>query len=246
MLPPDWRAGMVEMIRGAVPASGEWFTGNDRLTPEEQISIYQEQYRLRMWDAITEDIPGLMLLLGEDADEVLWAYLDEHPPDSWTLARIADRLPDWLERRGAPAEQVDMARLDRLVLQGFVAADGLVPTAADLAGGERVRLSLQPYVGLLRARFNVHHLRSASLAGEPAPELRLGDYCIGIFRIDRQMRHIELEPGAYAILEAIGRGDGLEMAVEAAVREVGSVEQVVPKISGWFQRFVERRLLQVG
>ncbi len=246
MLPSDWRDGMVEMIRGAVPASGEWFSGNDRLTPVEQIEIYREQYRMRMWDAIVEDIPGLMLLLDDDAEEVLWAYLEDCPPNTWTLARIADRLPEWLERRGAPPEQVDMARLDGLVLEGFVAADGPAPTLEQLAGGGDVALALQPYVGLLRARFNVHHLRSAALAGEPRPDLRAGDFPVAIFRLERQMRHIELEPAAFEALAAIGRGEGLVGGLEAAVREAGSAEAVMPKVSGWFKKFVERRLLRVG
>ena len=71
MMPPDWQELMTEMIRGAAPLSGEWYTGSGSLTPEQQIGIYEEQFRLRMWDALLEEIPGLSRLLGDDVERVV-------------------------------------------------------------------------------------------------------------------------------------------------------------------------------
>src|SRR5688500_11772041 len=114
-LPSDWQVVMAEMVRGAAPADGARFAGGPVLGPSEQIGIYREQYRLRMWDAFVEEIPGLRVLLGDDLERVVWGYLADCPPDSWTLARITNRLPGWLEAHGAPAAHVDMARLDAAV-----------------------------------------------------------------------------------------------------------------------------------
>src|SRR5687767_793023 len=105
-LPADWRDQMVLMIRGAVEADGALFSGGPTLSPLDQIEVYREQFRMRMWDALLEEIPGLAKWLGDDADDMVWAFLADHPPDSWTLARIADPLADWMAARGRPGVEV--------------------------------------------------------------------------------------------------------------------------------------------
>lgn len=238
-LPDDWQRHMVAMIRGATPLSGEWFHGSATLSPEAQIAVYHEQYRLRIWDALTEEVPGLLGLLPEP-ERVLWAFLDAHPPQDWTLASIADPLAAWLEANGATEAEVDMAKLDNAVMRGFVAADLPVLAAHEVSAD--ARLKLQPHVTLLRLRANVHQVRSAVLAEQPAPPLVRGDYPVTVFRLQRGMRHLELDAGAYAILTAISGGATVAEAVEAALTEVPA-EQLGARLGGWFELFAARGLL---
>ena len=64
VLPPDWQARMVAMIRGAEPLEPDWFTGGPVLGPAEQIGVYRDQYRLRMWNTLVDEVPGTLALLG--------------------------------------------------------------------------------------------------------------------------------------------------------------------------------------
>lgn len=243
-LPADFTARMVEMIRGAAPADDAWFAGGPILSPAEQLEVYREQYRLRMWDALWEEIPGVRHLLGDGLDDVVWGYLADCPPRTWTLGDIADRLADWLAARGAPEAHVDMARLDRAVMKGFVAADGVTPTAEALATMPPLRL--QPHVTLLRLRANVHEVRSAVVSGAPPPALAAGDFPVVIFRRDLRMRHAEVEPGAFAVLEALSGGATVDRAVEAALAVVGDVPALVAKLPVWFRFFGERGLVELA
>lgn len=241
-----WQTQMIAMIRGVEPLDGGLFAGG-ALSPVEQIGVYREQYRLRMWDAVVEEIPGLMHLLGDGAGDVIWPFLDDHPPSSWSLQHIVDPLADWLAARGAPIEQIEMARLDRAVMRGFLAAAGRTPTPADLARVQSgaLRLRLQPAVTLLRSTRSVHRLRTAVLGEGEVPALEAGDFPLAVFRVDRLMRHLELEPGAYALLDAIARGRTLEESLGDALAAVGDADQLGRSVGGWFQRFVERGLIEI-
>ena len=158
---------MVDAIRGAAPPDPSWFRGGPVLGPAAQIGIYQEQFRLRFLDAVRVEIPGLAHLLGEDAETLIFDYLAAHPPNCWTLNRVADPLVGWLRSRGAPTEQIEMASLDHAVSAGFEAAEGQTPRPEALAG--MPALTLQPHVHLLEVRHDVHAYRSAVIAGEAGP-----------------------------------------------------------------------------
>src|SRR5690349_19816708 len=58
-------------------------TGNDRLSPAEQVDIYRRQFWLRHCGVLLEDFPGLAHLLGEGGfDGFCRGYLAAHPPAS--------------------------------------------------------------------------------------------------------------------------------------------------------------------
>jgi hypothetical protein len=235
---------MVEMIRGSAPLDGEWFAGGPALTPLQQIGIYKEQYRLRIYDALLEEIPGTAYLLGDDAETVLWRYLDAHPSTSFTLNALARSLPGWLEADGASDAVVDMARLDDAVGRGFEAAEG-VPLAPEDLAGDPV-LVLAPPVSLVRLRTNVHLVRSAVVSKqEPGPWERR-DVPLVVFRRELKMRHLEVEPWAWALLDAFRAPTAVSVALEALVAGGADPDALMGKLGGWFQLFAERGLLQRG
>ena len=245
-LPADWQSRMVDMIRGAVPVDPGWFTGGPVCTPTDQIEIYVRQYRLRLMDALLVEVPGLKALLPdvEAREALLRRYLHENPSRSWTLNRVADRLPEWLNLEPeVPKHLVEMAHLDRAVQRGFEAADGEDLDPTTLAGMPRLRL--QPHVSLLRVGHNVHALRAAALGGQPLPEVTAGDYPLVVFRRGIKMRHWVLPLPAWGILDGIGWGLSVPEAIEAVfARGWIDAEVLSAEIGGWFKDFAERRLVE--
>lgn len=242
-LPQDWQSRMVEMIRGTAPLDATWFAGGPALDPQRQIQVYRDQYRMRLLDALIEEVPGLCALLSpEERDELLLAYLREHPSRTWTLNRVADPLAGWLEARGAPLAQVEMARLDRAVQQGFEAADEAPLRPEDLA--ELPPLRLQAHVSLLRLQHSVHRVRAAVLTGEPPPELETGDFPVVVFRRNLKMRHWEAPAGAWAILKGLDEGLDVGGAIEGAwARGLLDPARVAADVQDWFRAFAERELV---
>src|SRR5512144_149299 len=78
----------------------EHISGNDRLSPVEQLEIYREQFWLRHTESLVEDFPGLGGILGQAAwDELVWAYLAEVAPTSHDLGELGARLPAFIAAR---------------------------------------------------------------------------------------------------------------------------------------------------
>jgi hypothetical protein len=251
-LPEDWRERVGDMIRGVAPVDGALFAGGPWLSPEAQVEVYAEQFRLRTWDVLAEDVAGTLHLLGDDGEDVLRAYLLDHPPDTWTLSGLARELSGWLARRGAPAEQVEMAWLDRAVQEAFVAAEGRTPTAEEVATASirGVRLRLQPHVRLRRLTTNVHLVRMDLSSPETRDAPRAvgpADVHLVVYRAATlRVRHLEVEPGAFAILAALGQdGAPLEVAIGAALAVDDRPADLPARLQGWFKSFTERGLIEL-
>lgn len=247
-LPDDWRERMVEMVRGAVELDGGWFTGGPVCTPLDQIGIYANQYRIRLYDALRDELIGLRYLMDQAGagDALLRRFLREHPSRSWTLNRVADGLAGWLEvQAGAvPVAWVEMARLDWAVQAGFEAAAGPPLDAAALV---RIpRLALQPHVFLLRATHNVHDVRAALLSRGEVPPLIEGDYPIVVFRRGIGMRTWVVPVALWAVLDAIRRGKPLTAAFDDAFeRGHATVEALTANVGQWFADLAERDIVTV-
>lgn len=244
-LPDDWREQMTSMIAGMTPLDDAMFTGGPALSALEQITVYRGQYKLRMYDAMIEELLGLEYLLGDDAREVLFRYLAAHPSQSWTLNRIADHIVDWLIEQGAPVEQIEMARVDRAVQSGFEATDGTPITPDALANLPRIRL--QPPVSLLHLSTNVHEIRGAALQDKDPPELQFDkDVYLVIFRRDNRMRHWELSQGAWLVLQGLSEGKELMEAITAVVEQgIVAPDALADAVQGWFKDFAQHQLVEV-
>lgn len=230
------------MIRGASPLDGAWFGGGPTLSPDAQIAVYREQFWLRLGEAVTEDIPGLSWLLGQACDEVVRAYLLDCPPETWTLTAVSAGLADWLAARGAPPEQVDMARLDRAVAAGFLAAEGR-PFAVETLTAE-TRLRLAPPVALLRLRTSLHRIRAAVLCHEPVPALEEGDFPLVIYRTELQMRHWETAAHAWTLLANFEKGATVAEAIAASLAQGVPEPVLTEQVGAWFEAFGTRGLLE--
>ncbi|MEQ1567109.1 MAG: putative DNA-binding domain-containing protein [Myxococcota bacterium] len=244
-LPADWRDRMVDMIRGARPLEPQWFTGGPVCTPADQIEIYLDQYRMRLYDALVTEVIGTSHLLGDRAEEVLRRYLADNPSHAWTLNRIADALAGWLATQpDVPPEVAEMARLDWAVQHGWESAEGDPLDPARLMA--MPPLVLQPHVHLVRVTTNVHEIRSALLTRAEPPALRRGDFPLIVFRRGYDMRHWCAPLGLWGILDGIGRGLPVPAAIDQAfVRGMVTAEQLEAEIGGWFRDLAERRLVSV-
>lgn len=240
-LPPDWRERFLDTIRGIAPARPEWFTGGPGMTPELQATVYTDQYRMRLGDALRDEVVGLRHHAGEALEPLLFAFLRDHPSRTWTLNRVADGFADWLAGQGAPALWIELARLDHAVQAGFEAADGERLEPARLSGMPPLRL--QPHASLLRTRHNVHELRSAALLDEPVPSVVEGDFPLVVFRVDRGMRHRVLDPALYVVLEEIGRGSDVGAALDRSLARGVPPEVLLPNLATWFAELAERDIL---
>lgn len=155
-------------------------TGNDRLTPAEQVDIYRRQFWIRHDESLREDFPALCAVLEDDLwQDFVHDYLQAHPPRTPSLrdlgADVNAFLPRWLETIADTKAWGDSAA-DRALLCREAAAyelsfvdvfDGADPPPLSLErlgaltpeDWERAKLVLSPLVHRMRLHFPVHRLR---------------------------------------------------------------------------------------
>lgn len=252
----EWMAAQLRR-RHALPKddataelAAEHITGNNRLSPVEQLDVYREQFWLRHTSSLVEDFPGLGGILGQtDWERLVEEYLEEVAPTSWSLRDLGDRLPafvdtrSWLEHAALCA---DMARLEWAYIEAFDAADApsLDPhrlAAIPESAWDTARIVLSPALGLLALRYRVADLRRALKNGEHVAIPDPAPHKLVVYRVERELFDQEIGEAPFALLEALGRGESL---VEAAEHVLSRMPERAAEIEGnasaWFASFAER------
>lgn len=168
---------IAELIRESAPLAGDAAraplvariaTGNERLSPAEQLDVYREQYLLRHVDVLREDFLSLEHALGDAEFEGLaTAYLQAFPSRSFSLRDLGERLPRFVAERApwsADPLLADLARVEWAFVEAFDAPDAPPLALADVAAiaeeaWPSVRLALQPSVQRLALRYPAHEAR---------------------------------------------------------------------------------------
>jgi hypothetical protein len=232
--------------------------GNARLSPVEQLDIYREQFWLRHVDSLREDFPTLLHLLGNEAfADLARAYVLAHPPASFTLRDLGVELAAFVAKT-APwkddAVLAEAARLEWAFIEAFDAPDALPLDPSTLANASEdawgnARIRFQPAMQRLSLAYPVHELRAKARAGESFDRPAAGRVHVVVYRAglghegstaDKgTLQYIEVEPTAFELLEALGRGEPLAAACEGVAEGAGvdGPGDMETRVSAWFQQW---------
>jgi len=183
---------LVRLDRGALE---QLVRRSRRLTAEQRLEIYANAYYARLLECLRETFPVLAQALGAEVfDSFAFDYLQRYPSRSYTLYRLAESFPRFLDETrpdqptaagarapggagpGWPDFLIDLATLELAIAEVFdgPGAEGeplLAP--ADLlarqAAGDfaATRLAPVPCLRLLRFRYPVNAFYSAMRARRP-------------------------------------------------------------------------------
>ncbi len=198
------------------------------------------------------------------------AYLADNPSRSFTLRNLGSALSAWLPPRrrytaGRHALALDMVRLEWAHIEAFdsPAATPLGPEdLLELDAGLRMRL--QPYITLLQVHYAVDDLRigvtrnkflheelhNAASNAVQAPRHRASKtksvprqrapIFLAVHRYRNSVYYRRLEPEAYRILTALGRGEPIGAALEAGYAGSAlTADEYQAAIAKWFARWAE-------
>ncbi|MEP7121268.1 MAG: DNA-binding domain-containing protein [Byssovorax sp.] len=249
----------VDALEGDATIAGECaahVTGNSRLTPAEQVDIYRRQYWLRHVDALADDYPGVAYLLGEEGfDAFLRAYLLAHPPRHKSLRDLGADVVAFSQGHAFPAAlravTLEMIAYEHAFIDLF---DGAEPPPLDPQkltsmpedAWERARIVIHPLLVRRQVRFAVHRLRLQAKSSDVAPLAAPPSEApanLVLFRDDNQIRFEELDGTAFALLDALARGEALGPACEevAATLDAEAADQLGAQVGPWFQQWTARR-----
>ncbi|HXM88366.1 MAG TPA: DNA-binding domain-containing protein, partial [Candidatus Acidoferrum sp.] len=101
--------------------------GDDRLSAEARVDIYANMYFYRIRDALKEDFPATLAVLGDaNFHNLVTGYLLEYPPTQPSISHCGSHLAEYLRdhplRDDAPFI-ADLAALERASVEVFLGPD---------------------------------------------------------------------------------------------------------------------------
>jgi len=234
--------------------AADFLTGNDRLSPVEQLEIYREQFWLRHTGALVEDFPGLSGILGQSEWEKLAeSYLTALHSPSFTLRDLGERLPEhveectWLSHH---ALCLDMARLEWAYVELFDAPEAppLDPKKVASLTAEQwqgVVVTFDPALQLMQVGYPVAELRRAlcdTTRTEPVAIPEADAQNLVLYRgKNLNLFHSKVSQPAYELLGALHAGTPLVSACEKVIdAHPADAESLEAKVFGWFGDWGER------
>jgi hypothetical protein len=242
--------------RSMMTEASAFIKPNSRLTGFERLEIYNRQYWFRILDSFAEDFPGLRAVIGQKQfDRLARKYLTDCPSQSFTMRNLGSRLLPWIEAHAEFTEPhrdlaLDMVRLEWSHIEAFDSAERQPLTPAQIAGlNGDAKLSLQPYIRLLRPHYAVDDILLA-LKGSSRDVavlnnrlrmnwlLRFGgpeEIFLAVHRAEFSVHYRRLEPGEFAVLTGLQRGLSIGDAIEGALaNRAGEDGDCASKVQEWF------------
>lgn len=223
------------------------------LGPSERVAIYRRMYIARLVEALENDFPVLVALLGHERfHRLVSRYVARHRPRSWTLNDLGVEWPGFLAReRGLPRAALvrDVARVERAMSEAF---DAEVPSVLRPADAARVpagawagaRLEPSPSLRLLALRTDANRVVSRVREGGSVPRTSpRGPAWVAVYRRDDRVWRLDLTRPMHAALSALVRGRTLAQALSAAGRALPRGREPDPRhVRAWFAQWIEEGL----
>lgn len=237
---------------------------SSKLTAHERLDIYAAAYFARLQECLSEEFPALAATLGEEAFPALMhLYLSECPPQSYTLADLGRRLPQFLTEyaplelgveQGWPAEWaeflIDLALLERTYAEVFdgpgiecaVPEPEIAWNAIPAEEIPLIRFRIDPSLRLLSLRSAVQDYASAIRHGQEAEFPAAGRVTLAVFRREYVVRRIELEAAEGELLSGLQQGLSLGTALARVVPDsaVGPEVAWEARLPVWFEQWGRR------
>ena len=225
--------------------------GTAAVPAETRLGVYANAYRVRLADALGDNMPHLRQLLGDAGfDAVATRYIDEHPSQFASIRWFGDRLAQDLERSHAEQPWIaELARWEWALAAVFDAQDAptvRIESLAAVAPGAwgDLQLQLHPAVQVLELKTNAQALFKAMSEEQPAPPPAVLDTPQPwlLWRQDLKTQYRSLDPVETAALAVISNGGTFGEMCEALCEWHDA--DVVPLLAaGLLKRWIVEELL---
>jgi hypothetical protein len=228
--------------------------GDDRLSAEARVDIYANMYFYRIRDALKEDFPATLAVLGDDNfHNLVTGYLLEYQPTEPSISHcgryLADYLRDHLLREGAPFV-ADLAKLERAVVEVFQGTDEAVlepDTLREIPPEDwpAMKLRVHPAAQILELEWRVSELLRAVEEGHPWKPAERGAVKVLVWRRNARVFYRDLERAEADALEAASRGVTFSEICDVVATEA-SDDDPVAAMNRMLARWLSDALLTRG
>jgi Putative DNA-binding domain len=198
--------------------------GDARVSAIDRVGIYATMYFYRLLDAIKEDFPATLRVVGEaNFHNLIAGYLIEYPPSDPSITEASRHLAEFA-RNSSVLEKwpfiADLVRLERAILEVFLGPDAR-PLAAEAmrvipaAQWPSLRITVHPALELINSEWRVDEILRATESGHLLPEPRHERRTILVWRNDYSVNYRPLDDLERSALSMIRIGYPLGAVCEA-------------------------------
>lgn len=229
--------------------AASYIAPSSKLTSEQRLHIYHQQYWWRLLGILHENFPALTRLFGYSDFNISIAtpFLAAFPSRHWSLTKLGDRMTKWIETSYQAPDKpliLSMAELDWAYQEVFF-APAPVSSSLDIT----TKLRLQPHVKIFQLPFDLFAYRTALLKQPvefwtdsdfpPLPKEKI--YFFVLYRtIHNLVYYHELSRGEGTLLHLIQSGLSIEEACDHLENES---EEAATSIGSWVQNWVREKWL---
>jgi hypothetical protein len=227
--------------RAAGRDPAEAFVGSPALPVAERLAIYANMYLWRQIDALREDFPKLVAVLGDDGFYALAeGYVREHPSEDPSLSKLGRRVADYLLRHPAGrADLPDLARLEWARAEAFEAEGVSLARIDSLRAVAPVelpetRIAFAPAVRLLHLAYDAPALWRAIEDGAAQPLPLRAEVAVAVWRKDFEVFHAVLAADEARAVERVMAGETFGAVCEPFADRDDAVDAAFRAVASWF------------
>lgn len=231
-----------------------WIRAKDQFSPAEQLAVYVNAYRYRLYNVTAEDYPVLKHYLGEALfDTVLTAFVNTAQSNHFNIGRYAAQLPEFISRHSATdAMAHELAILENAVAQLTDPEETRPLTPEDLqdvTADTLMEYLLYPRKALQLFAFEypVNDYYIAVKEGRLPPAPALQKSFLAVFRHEDVVWRMPLAEQEYYLLQKLFSGMAIGESFDLLQTEQGiSEEELGANLTQWFSRWIRNGLLAKG
>ena len=222
----------------------EWIRSKAEFAPKDQLAVYVNAYRFRLYDVTAEDYPILKHYLGEKSfDRLIKDFVNTAHSDHFNIGRYAAHLPDFLAvHELGEAFATELARLENAVSQLTDPPETAPLQPEHLAGMTPDLLmesKLYPRKALELFAFDYPvnaYFRDVKDEKNPLSPSRQKSF-VAVFRHDDIVWRMDLGEDEYHLLNSLFKGTKIGDAL------AGLDESAAANLSEYFSRWMRNGLL---
>jgi uncharacterized protein (UPF0276 family) len=221
-----------------------WIRAKEEFTPSDQLAVYVNSYRLRLYDVTAEDYSVLKYYLGEDKfDRLIKDFVNTVQSEHFNIGRYAKHLPNFLKEHLLGSNfAVELTELENAISQ-LTDSEETIPLESKHLDGitleTLMETKLYPRKALKLFVFdypiNAYYrmVKNEELPTLPAPEK---SYLV-VFRHADVVWRMDLEYSEYELLKKLFNGHTIGEALATFD------ESVAEKLTEYFSRWILNGLL---
>ncbi len=224
----------------------EWIRAKREFAAAEQLKVYTNAYRYRLYDAVAEDYPVLENYLGADAfKNLINDFVNTEYSGHFNIGRFAIKLPGFLGK--SMADDIfanELCKLETAISQLSDPAETVALMPEHLAGMTpeilmQSKLHAREALQLFAFSYPANEYYRAVKEDETPQKPKAGKSYLVVFRHEDTVWRMDLSSGEYEMLQMLFSG----LTVGEALERVRPEEQIAEKLGEWFARWMRNGLL---